>query len=494
MQHQFKKRIHMKLKKILLMVLIFHADWALGKINTPNETISGCLLAMEKFPDNGYFYYRLAHAYKDLNKFEEAITHFRLAAQKDPNNNIYKFALANTLHFINALEEALKIYEIILEQEPNNHCALYNFGYTLKKMGHIKYALEAYDLVLDKKPDYAPARFSRALTYLTLGDWHRGWKEYEWRWKAYNEAPKKFDCPVWDGFNIKGRRLLIYAEQGLGDTIQFIRYAELIKKMGADVIVQTQGPLKNLLKLCPYIDEVYARGEALPSCDAHIAMMSLPRIFKTEIETIPHNVPYIFAKPELIDFWKSKLTTDPRLKPNSSKDIKIGICWQGNRNYRTQSLRQAVANKSMHVKHFAPLARIKGITLYSLQKMDGEDQLKELDTDIKIKCFDEDFDTINGRFMDTVAVMKNLDLIITIDTGTCHVAAALGIPTWNLLPNPADWRWMLERNDTPWYNNMRLFKQPKPGDWASCITECSIILQEILSGIKTIAQATAYKD
>lgn len=470
-----------------------HAGDAWEKANNHNEALSMYLLATEKFPNNAHFNYRTGNVYKHIDKFEEAVAQLRLATQKNPNNNIYKLELANTLHLIDAPEEALKLYEKILEQHPDNHHVLYNFGYTLKKMGYIKLALEAYDRVLDQEPNYALAHFSRALSYLTLGDWHRGWKEYEWRWQAYDETPKKYDSPLWNGSDINGKRLLIYAEQGLGDTIQFIRYAELIKKMGAYVVVQTQGPLKDLLKLCPYIDEIYARGEALPQCDAHIAMMSLPLMFNTEVETTPHSIPYIFAKPELVDYWANKLATDPSLKPNSPKDIKIGICWQGNPNYRTQFLRQAVASKSMHVKQFSPLARMKGITLYNLQKMGGEDQLKELDADIHIRCFDEDFDTTHGRFMDTVAVMKNLDLIITIDTGTCHVAAALGIPTWNLLPNPADWRWMLERNDTPWYNNMRLFKQTKPGNWADSINECISALNEILSGKKTIAQATAEK-
>lgn len=470
-----------------------YAANAWEKANKQNKAIDIYLDAIQRFPCNAHFNYRIGNVYKDMNEFNEAVTHLRTAVEKDINNNIYKLELANTLHLINAFEEALKLYEHILERHPDNHQVLYNFGYTLKKMGYIHLAVEVYDRVLDKNPNYAPARFSRALSYLMLGDWRRGWTEYEWRWQAYDETSYKFKSPLWNGSAIKGKRLLIYAEQGLGDTIQFVRYAELVKKLGADVIVQTQEPLKDLLKLCPYIDEVYARGQAIPICDAHIAMMSLPLIFETEIETTPHNVPYIFAKPELIDFWKNKLAHDPDLKPNSPTDIKIGICWQGNPNYRTQFLRHAVADKSMHVKQFIPLARIKGITLYNLQKMDGEDQLHELDNNINIRCFGEDFDTVNGRFMDTAAVMKNLDLVITIDTGTCHVAAALGVPTWNLLPNSADWRWMLERNDTPWYNNMRLFKQPTPGDWAGTIDECKVVLKEILSGMKTITQATAEK-
>ncbi|MEX0849547.1 MAG: tetratricopeptide repeat protein [Candidatus Dependentiae bacterium] len=462
-----------------------HAGRAFEECGKHDQAINIYHKGIEINPKDAALHHRLGLVYKHLDRFEEAIEQLRIATQKNPYSNTYKLELANALHLIDGSWEALQLYEKILEQNPNNHHVLYNFGYTLKKMGYIERALEVYDRVLEKNPDYALARFSRSITYLTLEDWYHGWPEYEWRWTAYNESPKKFDCPVWDGCDIAGQRILIYAEQGLGDTIQFVRYAELIKNLGAYVIVQTQEPLKDLLKLCPYIDEVYARGEPLPQFDTHIAMMSLPMVFKTEIETTPDNVPYIFAKPELVAYWADQLKDD--------HNFKIGICWQGNPNYRTQFLRQAVAGKSMHVNEFAPIARLNGVSLYNLQKMGGEEQLKELADDIVIRSFGPDLDSEHGRFMDTVAIMKNLDLIITIDTGTCHVAAALGVPTWNLLPNPADWRWMLDRNDTPWYNNMRLFKQPKPGDWAGAIEKCKQALIPILRGEKTVEQVTAKK-
>ncbi len=462
-----------------------HAGNAFEKCNQHDEAINIYHKGIEVNPENADLHHRLGLVYKHKDKFNEAVEQLRIATEKNPQSNVYKLELANTLHLIDGSMEALELYEKVLEQNPNNHHVLYNFGYTLKKMGYIKRALEVYNHILAENPDYALARFSRSLSFLTLGDWHQGWPEYEWRWTAYNESPKKFDCPVWEGEDIAGKRILIYAEQGLGDTIQFARYAELVKNMGAYVIVQTQRALKDLLTLCPYIDEVYARGEALPYFDTHIAMMSLPMIFKTEIETTPQNVPYIFAKPELVSHWAEQLKDD--------HNFKIGICWQGNPNYRTQFLRQAVAGKSMHVKHFAPIAQLEGVSLYNLQKMGGEEQLKELGDNINIKSFGPELDSTNGRFMDTVAIMKNLDLILTIDTGTCHVAAALGVPTWNLLPNPSDWRWMLDRNDTPWYDNMRLFKQPKPGDWAGSIAACRKALIPILNGKTTVAAVTAEK-
>lgn len=462
-----------------------HAGNALEKCDKHDQAIHIYKRGIELDPTNAELNYRLGLLYKYQDQFESAIDELRQATIKNESNNLYKLELANTLHLIDGSAEALRLYEQILEQNPNNHHVLYNFGYTIKKMGYIEKAIEIYDRVLSMDPDYALAHFSRSLSYLTLGDWERGWQEYESRWAAYGESPKKFDSPVWDGSSLYGKRILLYAEQGLGDSIQFVRYAQLVKDMGAYVIVETQGPLKDLLKLCPYIDEVYARGEQLPQCDTHIAFMSLPMIFKTTIETTPHNVPYIYAKPELVSYWAEQLKDD--------HNFRIGICWQGNPNYRTQFLRQAVAGKSMHVKEFEPIMRLPGVTVYNLQKVSGEDQLQELSKDVHIRSFGQDFDTQHGRFMDTVAIMKNLDLVITIDTGTCHVAAALGVPTWNLLPNPADWRWMIDRTDTPWYNNMRLFKQPKPGDWKGSIEACVQALEPILRGEKTVEEVTQDK-
>lgn len=462
-----------------------HAGHAFEKANKHDQAIDIYTRGIEVDFNNADLNYRLALVYRHKDLFHEAIQELRNAMAKNPKNVVYKLELANTLHLVDASEEALRLYEEILEIYPNNHHVLYNLGYTIKKLGYIEKALEIYNKVLEIDPDYALARFSRALTYLTLGNWAEGWKEYEWRWKAYNETSKKFDAPLWDGSNLMGKRILLYAEQGLGDTVQFVRYAKLVKEMGAYIIFETQSPLKDLLKLCPYLDEVYARGEKLPHFDLQISLMSLPMIFNTEITNTPEIVPYIYAKKELVTYWAEQVKHD--------RTIKIGICWQGNPNYSTQFLRQAVASKSMHVKHFEPLARLQGVTLYNLQKMGGEDQLKELSSDVNIVTFDGDFDNSRGRFMDTLGLMKNLDLIITVDTGTCHVAAALGVPTWNLLPNPADWRWMIDRTDTPWYNNMRLFKQPAPGDWDGAIQACIKALKPILRGEKTIEQVTQEK-
>ncbi|HEB41775.1 MAG TPA: hypothetical protein ENI08_02015, partial [Candidatus Dependentiae bacterium] len=242
-------------------------------------------------------------------------------------------------------------------------------------------------------------------------------------------------------------------------------------------IVGVQKPLVKVISLCPYVDQVVTLNEKLPAFDLHAPLMSLPHILKTTIDTVPTDIPYLYAKPELVEYWKGKLSSD--------KNVKVGICWQGNSKYSTPMLRATVALKSMDLNKLSPFGNVPGVSIYSLQKTTGTDQLKTVAPGFTIHTFDDDFDESNGRFMDTVAIIKNLDLVITVDTSIGHLAAALGKPTWVILPNPPDWRWMINRDDTPWYPTMRLFRQPTPGDWESII---AVITQELEKYVNQIKQ------
>lgn len=445
---------------------------ALHKQNKFNEALEYAKKGLDLDPNDFDLVFRAASLYKHFDKFNEAIEFYRKAVDLNPKHINAILELANILNMVEETDEALKLYQRILEINPKIYEALYNFGFTLKKQGHIKEAMEIYHKILEMKPHYAQPHFSLSLSYLTLGDFEQGWKEYEWRWAAYNETPRKYKQPQFDGTDIAGKTILLYAEQGLGDTLQFIRYAKLIKDQGGKVIFDTQKPLKQILSLCPYIDKVIAHGDTMPEFDYHVALMSLPLIFKTTLHTVPHQIPYIYADQNLVEYWREKLSHD--------KNFKIGLCWQGNAGYSTQFLRKAVAAKSFHVKEFEPLCKIKGISLYSLQKMNGHEQLKDSTNQLNIHDFGSELDEQHGRFMDTAAIIKNLDLVITIDTSISHFAASLGAPVWILLPHPADWRWMLNRTDTPWYPNARLFRQTKAGDWKSLMEEIVEALHEYM--------------
>lgn len=443
---------------------------ALQKLEKNQEALEVYEQALTIDTNNFDILYRIGIVLRHLSQFDKAIYYFRKAHSLKPTNTSILLELANTLNTTmthEGAEEALEFYHAALEINPTIKEAMYNFAYTLKKLGHVEKAKIVLAKIVDNYPDYAQAHFSLSLCYLTLGNFEDGWPEYEWRWKAYQEYPKRLDRPLWDGSDPSGKRILLYAEQGLGDTLQFIRYAQLLKEHGAIVIVETQHALADILSLCNYIDILVLRGKSLPDFDVQIPLMSLPLLFKTALETVPTNIPYLSADSQLIDYWKKQLSED--------KNFKIGICWQGNSQYRTQFLRQAVAAKSLNVKTFEALSKIEGVSLYNLQKVNGVEQLDELNGIMEIKTFGTDFDESHGRFMDTAAVMKNVDLIITIDTSIAHLAGGLGVPVWNLLPEPADWRWMLI-DYTPWYPNMRLFRQPTQGDWESLM---EIVAREV---------------
>ncbi len=407
----------------------------------------------------------LSKAYSECNRFDDSIKTISEGLTLEPGHINMRFELANIYNTINRLDESLEIYKSLDRQLPKNPSILYNIAFTYKKLGDLPTALPYYNQVLELDPNHSEALFSRGLAYLVIGDFERGWHGYEWRYSRPSQGSlRSYSEPRWDGSDLNGKTILIHAEQGLGDTFQFIRYAKLIKEKNGTVIVAVQKPLVTLMKRCKGVDQVISLDDTPPHFDVHSPMLSLPYVMKTRIDTVPNEIPYLHADEKLVAEWKEKLAAD--------KNFKIGICWQGNDNYATPMLRATVAQKSVHPKEFEPICSVPGVSIYSLQKMTGTDQLKEIPNTMHIKTFDGDFDQSHGRFMDTAAVIKNLDLVITVDTSVSHLASGLGTPTWILLPNPADWRWMIDRNDSPWYPNVtRLFKQPTPGDWKSMIAE-----------------------
>lgn len=416
--------------------------------------------------------------YCDQNQLEKAVEHLRVAAAHEPGNITYLQDLANALCMINCYDEALMIYQKIFEMDTSIIGALYNIGYVLRRLGHINEAIQVYSKVLSVTPDNGCAHFALGMAYLCRAasdeDWINGWKEYEWRWSAYQEPQKQYNNkPFWEGSDIAGKTVLVIAEQGFGDVFQFIRYTKELKVRGAHVIFYCPSAIKTFMKVaCETIDEVICGGDPMPRFDYQIYLMSLPCVLNTVEKTVPQDIPYLKADKQLVQQWAERLSSD--------KHIKIGLCWQGNANYSTQALRQVVAAKSISLKALmTSLSQVPGCSFYSLQKMGGEEQLKDMQ-EISIRDFGQEFDVVHGRFVDTAAVMMNLDIVITVDTSIAHLAAALGVPTWILLPTPADWRWMMNRLDTPWYPKVRLFRQPSMGDWEGLLDDVVVALNELV--------------
>ena len=343
--------------------------------------------------------------------------------------------------------------ESILESlriQPDAAGARSNLGAVFLQLGEVEEALRHVEQALRIQPDNIDAHWNRSLIWLTLGRFQEGWLEYEWRHMRPESHGRKLPRPLWDGSSLEGRTILLHTEQGLGDTIQFCRYAELVTERGGEVLLACQSPLVELLSKCSRIETIIAKESGMIQFDLHAPLMSLPGIFRGDEADIPRDVPYIFPRDDLVDHWNRALP--PRDK------LRIGIAWQGNRKFAGDHYR------SIPLHNFAPLAAIPGVRLISLQKGDGSEQYEELESEFDLYV-PPDLDESSGAFMDTAAIMKNLDLVITSDTVIPHLAGAIGVETWMVLSKSADWRWMLDRNDSPWYPTMKIFRQNILGDW-----------------------------
>jgi tetratricopeptide (TPR) repeat protein len=351
--------------------------------------------------------------------------------------------------------------------QPDRSETYQTLGFILAEQGDREAALAAYEQAISLKPDNAEAHKNRSLIWLLQGKLAEGWAEYEWRWKCPELPERPFKQPLWDGSPLEGRTILLHAEQGLGDTIQFIRYAPLVRDRGGKVVVVCQRPLVGLLASCSGIERITAQGDPLPAFDVHAPLASLPRIFGTTLAAVPANVPYLSADARLVERWRQELAPQ--------RGFKIGIAWQGSPKYRSD------AQRSIPLEQFEPLARVPGVQLYSLQKGAGAEQLGRVAARFAVVDLGGRLDETTGPFLDTAAAIKNLDLVISSDTSIPHLAGALGAPVWLALPCAPDWRWLLDRDDSPWYPSMRLFRQPARGDWQSVFRRMAAELEQIVS-------------
>jgi tetratricopeptide (TPR) repeat protein len=358
---------------------------------------------------------------------------------------------------------ALEYYQRALEFRPNFADALTNVGHVYKVQGHALEAGVCYDQSLRIDPHHAMARYSRAVMLLAAGDWERGWSEYESRFSCEGFGRRAFVQPRWSGEPLAGRTLLVHAEQALGDAIQFARFIALLERFDGPVVFEIPATLEVLFKQAGFRNLV-ARNQTLPHFDVHLPLLSAPQVLGTTLETIPASVPYLSADPRRIEFWRREL--------GATETFRVGIAWQGNPGYLGDRLR------SIPLRHFRTLAR-PGVELVSLQKGVGTEQLNEIEGQFAVRNLGPqlDTDTDAGPFMDTAAIMMNLDLVITSDTAVAHLAGALGVPVWVALPLSPDWRWLDEREDSPWYPTMRLFRQSHFDDWTEMFAEIGAALQ-----------------
>jgi tetratricopeptide (TPR) repeat protein len=429
------------------------------------EAAADCLEdAIQRMPTSAVAYNNLGLLRHEQGQFEVALQHYRQAIQLRPDYAKAHSNLGVLLQAQGQLAEAVAHLQHALRLQPDYIEAYCNLGVLLQAQGHVEDAIATFERALQYKADFVQAHWNRAVAWLLSGNFQQGWREYEWRWRRPDSPPPAFSQPRWDGTPFPQQTLLIYAEQGLGDTIQFVRYLPRVAARGKHVVLACQPALARLLRTCPGVQTLVVKDRTEMACqpfDLYIPLLSLPGIFETIAATIPADVPYITAEPELVQQWRARL--------GAEEAFRVGLVWAGNPSHKNDR------NRSCSLATLAPLAHFPHLALFSLQTGPAAGQIDQPPPGMVL----HDVGRTLGDFADTAAVIAHLDLVITVDTAVAHLAGAMGKPVWTLLPFAPDWRWGRYSAHTPWYPTMRLFRQPAPGAWEA-------VCQSVVEALTTL--------
>ncbi len=400
-----------------------------------------------------------------LKRLDDALADYDRALALMPNRAETHYNRGNTLHTLKRFDDALASYDHALALRPDYVEALANRGVTLHNLKRFDQALSCYERVRAIRPDFADAHYNEALCRLLLGDLVRGFDKHEWRWETeqHRSAKRNFLQPLWTGSDdVAGKTVLLHAEQGFGDTIQFCRYAPQVAARAARVVLEVQEPLRALMATLPGMAQIVSRGETLPEFDMHCPLLSLPCAFATRLETVPNATPYLHASAEAVASWKRRLGVRDRPR--------IGLAWSGRPTHKNDH------NRSIDLAVFLHILAGLNATFVSLQRdVRAADGVALRERGDIIHFGDELKD-----FSDTAALIANLDLVVAVDTSVAHLAGALAKPVWVLLPFNPDWRWLLDRDDSPWYPTARLFRQDESRRWEAVIARASAALRDYL--------------
>lgn len=418
-------------------------------------------------PSDVALHFAKALSQQRIGLLEAAISSYDRVLQLEPTNAAAHYGKGTALQRLDRLEEALGSYDQAIHLDPKHAMAHNNRGTVLLRLGMPEEALRSYDLFEKLAPGIPEGQLNKASCNLLMGQFETGWPQYE--------ARKTFITPavnliagrsIWSGdIPLDGKTLLLHAEQGLGDTIQFCRYAALAVERGATVILSAPGKIKRLLESFARRIDVVDNGRAPPPCDFQSMLLSMPLAFRTTEKTIPSFVPYLRGEPDRVRVWRDRI---------GQQGFRVGIAWQGD----PQSAMDL--GRSFPLSLFKRISQIEGVRLISLQKFDGAEQLLDLPPGLSVENLSDELDPGPDAFLDSAAIIENLDLVISSDSAIAHLAGALGRPVWVALQHVSDWRWMLERSDSPWYPTMRLFRQPHKGDWHSVFEDIAAALHSEL--------------
>jgi Tfp pilus assembly protein PilF len=412
--------------------------------------------AMKANPSSAETQCNYGYILQKLERHDDALIYFKRALIAAPNNVSTLLNCGTSQYQLNRLTEALASFDRVLALEPKNVNALYNRANVLCELRHFDDAFAAFAATLAQDPAHAGAHWNEGLARLLLGDFAAGWKKYEWRWQTENQKHQRrnFTQPLWLGNEaLAGKIILVHAEQGFGDTLQFVRYLPELVEQGAKVVLEVQSSLCSLLAGVKGASHVLPKGAALPPFDVHCPMMSLPLALKTTLDSIPSDVPYLAAPEDRRRLWQD------RLPPKQGR--RIAFAWAGSATHKRDLARSIPLTKLQTL-----FGDNKAIEWLGVQRDLREGDAEILGSHSHVRHLGPQL----NDFADTAAVLSLADLVITVDTAIAHLAGALGRPVWVLLPYSPDFRWLLEREDSPWYPSARLFRQPSMADWDSVIT------------------------
>jgi tetratricopeptide (TPR) repeat protein len=443
--------------------LIYQQATQAAAAHDPQRAIRLFAEAIAADPTRAEPYYKRANLLKDLGHLEAAVASYDQAVERKPDY-VYAYCNRGTVqHTLGALEAALSSYDRAIAIDATDAFTHNNRALVLQDLFRWEDAVASYTRAIEINPNFADAQYNRAVALLFLGDFENGWPAYEWRWKSAHRlgigAQRKFDQPQWSGQEpLAGVRLLLHSEAGLGDTIQFCRYAKLAVEDGARVVLEVPEPLVELLSSLEGVEQVLPTGSPLPPFEYHSPLMSLPAAFGTTLETIPAFPKYLSVDPARVTRWRSRLGDKSRPR--------IGLVWSGNPNNPIDTRRNVeLANWLPHLPQEFQYVRVQ------TQVRDADRQVLESSNVISSH-------ELSSGFANTAALCECLDLIISVDTSVAHLSGALGRKTWVLLARLPDWRWLRgDRNDTPWYPTMKLYRQQSVGDWENVLTRVAADLR-----------------
>jgi len=447
-----------------------------GDFGRREQAVSLIERAIALRPDGYLYYSNLGNVLRAMGRFDEAVARYEQAIAVKPDYTEAYSNLGTALLDQGKYEAAVANFEKAIALKPDYAEAYCNLGIGAVDFDHLALAATHFRRAIAYRPDLAEAHYCLGQTLLRDGSFEEGWSEYDWRWKLaeyrwLRNIHGDFPQPLWAGDALNGRTLLVYAEQGLGDALQFCRYVPEVARQAGKVIFAVHPRIVELVSSLVGFPSnlilVPMDRPPLPPFDVHCPLLSLPRLLKVRLDEPSDHVPYLQAKASLVEQWRQRLT--------QSEGLRVGIAWQGNPNGKIDR------GRSLPLAAMAPLATIPGIRLISLQQRDGLDQLDNLPPGMTVERLGEGIDAA-GAFLDTAAIMTNLDLIITSDTSTCHLAGALGRPTWVALKKVSDWRWLHDRTDSRCYPTMRLFRQQEMGDWSSVFQPMAALLGQVVRG------------